>query len=253
MLYMIGLGLCNKKDITLKGLEAIKKCDVVYLEDYTAVFNCNKQELEDFFGKKIILADRDLVENRSDEILNDAMNKDIAFLVIGDPLSATTHIDLFMRAETKGINVKVIHNTSIFNAVSSTGLQLYKFGKVTSIPFPINNIISETPYGVLKMNKNNGLHTLFLLDLKPKEKRFMNVKDAIDYLIKIENKRNENLFNEDTLCLGCARIGCEDETIKFGKAKDISKIDFGKPMYCLIVPGKLHFMEEEFLNRFKVK
>ena len=45
-LYFIGLGLNNEKDITLKGLEAVKKCDSVYLENYTSVLQCSKEKLE---------------------------------------------------------------------------------------------------------------------------------------------------------------------------------------------------------------
>jgi diphthamide biosynthesis methyltransferase len=38
-----------------------------------------------------------MVESSSDEILADADTKDIAFLVVGDPFSATTHTDLALR------------------------------------------------------------------------------------------------------------------------------------------------------------
>jgi diphthine synthase len=37
MLYVIGLGLSDEKDITLKGREAVKKCSRVYLEAYTSI------------------------------------------------------------------------------------------------------------------------------------------------------------------------------------------------------------------------
>ena len=37
VLYMIGLGLSDEKDITVKGLEAVKRAKAVYLEHYTAV------------------------------------------------------------------------------------------------------------------------------------------------------------------------------------------------------------------------
>ena len=61
-LYFIGLGLWDEKDISLKGLEAVKQCDSVYLESYTSKLNCKVEDLEQLYGKKIILADRDLVE-----------------------------------------------------------------------------------------------------------------------------------------------------------------------------------------------
>lgn len=244
-LYFIGLGLNNEKDITINGLEAIKKCDVVYLENYTSILNCTKEALEKFYNKKIILARRNLVEE-SNEIIKNSKAKNVAFLVAGDPLVATTHIDLFLRAKKEGIKCNVIHNASIVSAVGVTGLQVYKFGKITSIPLENENI--EAPYNVLKDNLSLGLHTLFLLDLNPDEDKFLNVNDAIRYLLKVELKRNEKAFSEKTLCIGCVRIGSENQVIKAGTAKDLLKLNFGKPIHCLIIPAKLHFMEEEALK-----
>ena len=45
-LYLIGLGLSTEKDVSLKGLELIKKCDLVYLENYTSLLQCSVKELE---------------------------------------------------------------------------------------------------------------------------------------------------------------------------------------------------------------
>lgn len=39
MLYIVGLGLGDEKDITLKGLEAVQKCDKVYMEAYTSLLS----------------------------------------------------------------------------------------------------------------------------------------------------------------------------------------------------------------------
>jgi len=248
-LYLIGLGLNNEKDITVNGLEAVKKCDLVYLENYTSVLNCDKSSLEKFYNKKITLANRQMIESDDNDVIENAKSKNVAFLVIGDAFGATTHVDLFLRARKEGIKCHVVHNASIITAVGITGLQLYKFGKVTSIPLENENI--EAPYDVLKGNLSLGMHTLFLLDLNPDDERFMTVNDAIRYLLKVELKRNEKIFSEKALCVGCARVGSENQTIKAGTAKELLKFDFGKHVHCLIVPGKLHFMEEEVLSLYK--
>jgi diphthine synthase len=250
MLYLIGLGLCDEKDITVKGLEAVKKCKRVYLEDYTSLMQSPVKTLEKFYGKKIILADRKMVEQNSDEILNNANKEDVALLVVGDPMGATTHVDFILRAKEKKVPVKIIHNTSIINAVGITGLQLYKFGMTTSIVFKENNWMPETPYSAIKMNKVNGLHTLCLLDIKKDENRFMTVNEALDILLELEDKRKEKIVTDRTLAIGCARIGSDKQLIKFGKVKDLKSVDFGKPPHCLIIPGRLHFMEEEALKLF---
>jgi len=251
-IYFIGLGLNNEKDITLNGLEAVKKCDIVYLENYTSIsfiLNCAKENLEKLFGKKIFIANRNLVEANDNEIIENAKTKNVAFLVCGDPLVATTHIDLFLRAKKEFIKCSVVHNASIITAVGITGLQIYKFGKITSIPLENENI--ETPYSALKDNLILGLHTLFLLDLNPEEDKFLSVNSAIRYLLKVELKRNERIFSEKTFCIGCARIGSKSQIIKYGTAKDLLKFNFGEPVHCLIVPGKLHFMEETALELWK--
>ena len=93
-LYFIGIGLNDEKDISLKGLDLVKKADIVYLENYTSKLNCNLNYLEKLYGKKIILADRKLVEMDAEKtMLQQAKTQDVAFLVVGDIFSATTHMD----------------------------------------------------------------------------------------------------------------------------------------------------------------
>ncbi|MEM2139295.1 MAG: diphthine synthase [Candidatus Woesearchaeota archaeon] len=247
-LFFIGLGLDNEKDISIKGFDAIKKSDYVFLEDYTSMLNCSVKELEKFYEKKIILADRKLVEQNSDFILDKAIKKNVAFLIIGDVFSATTHVDLFLRAKEKKIEIKVINNASILNAVGIVGLELYKYGKTTSMPFFENNFKPESPYDAVKENLERGLHTLVLLDIKKDLNKFMTVNVALEQFLEIEKKRKENVFSLDKKVVGCARIGSESQLIKYDSVKNLIKFDFGKPLHCLIVPGKLHFMEEEMLN-----
>ena len=45
MLYIIGLGLADEKDISVKGLEIVRKADRVYLEAYTAILLVDKERL----------------------------------------------------------------------------------------------------------------------------------------------------------------------------------------------------------------
>lgn len=86
MLYLIGLGLGDKTDITVKGLEIVKRSKRVYLEIYTSILGDDHKELEGFYGRSVIPADREFVEINADEILSGADVDDIAFLVVGDPL-----------------------------------------------------------------------------------------------------------------------------------------------------------------------
>ncbi len=250
-LFMIGIGLWDEKDITVKGLEAVKKCKHVFLESYTSKLGVSTAVLEKFYGKKIILADRELVERQAEKIIAPAKNEDVAFLVIGDVFGATTHTDIFLRAKKEGVNIIAIHNASVMNAVGIVGLELYKYGKATSIPFDNANV--ETPYNVLKENVKAGMHTLVLLDIWAHEDKYMTVNQGIEFLLGVEKRRKEKAFTEDTLCVGVARLGSEKPCIKTGRAGELLKEDFGAPLHCIIVPGKLHFVEEEALKEWKEK
>jgi len=248
-LYMIGIGLWDEKDITVKGLEAIKICSKVFLETYTSKLGVSTEQLEKFYGKKIILASRALVEKSANEVLEPAKKSNVALLVIGDVFSATTHTDLFLRAKEMKIDVVIINNASILNAVGIVGLELYKYGKTTSIPFHNKDI--QTPYDIIKQNKKSKLHTLLLLDIDSEHDKYMTIKEAITYLLRVEEKRKENVFTQDTKCIGAARLGSEKPIIAYATAEQLLKTDFGEPLHSLIVPGELHFVEEEALRNWK--
>jgi len=250
MLYMIGLGLFDEQDLSLRGLEALKKSERVYIELYTNFFHGDLKRLESLCGRAVTLLKRiDIEEHPDENVLKDAQDKVISLLVPGDPMVATTHVDLVLRACKRGIDVKIIHSSSIYSAVAETGLQIYKFGRTTSLVFTEKNYLPESPYDVLKENKERGLHTLCLLDVKADEQQYMSVSQGIHVLLEIERKRKQGVFTEETECVGVARFG-GDSVIKYGKAKDLLKLDFGNPPHVLIVPGKLHYLEKEALQAF---
>ncbi|XP_029355536.1 diphthine methyl ester synthase [Echeneis naucrates] len=267
MLYLIGLGLGDPTDITMKGLQALRGCSRVYLESYTSVLAGGKEALELFYGKELIVADRDLVEQRADEILKDANVADVAFLVVGDPFGATTHSDLVLRAVDAGIPYKVIHNASIMNAVGCCGLQLYNFGETVSLVFWTETWRPESFYDKICKNRRAGLHTLCLLDIKVKEQsienmmrgkkiyeppRFMTVSQAADQLIQIIQRRKEDGeelgVTEDTVCVGVARLGADDQMIRVAPLRQLVSCDLGAPLHSLVVTGQLHPLEVDMLR-----
>lgn len=241
-LFIIGIGLNDEKDISLKGLELVKASKYIYLETYTSKLAVPISKLERLYKKKIILADRNLMENKAEEILQKAKKEKVSLLIIGDPLSATTHTDLILRAKKLKIKVEIIHNASVLTAVGITGLELYKFGKVTSIPFRYKEI--ETPIKVLNNNQKIGSHTLFLLDLDPEKNKYLTINEAAKYLIEKGVKKN-------VLAIGCAQLGSKNPQIKTSTLQKLTKEKFTEYPQCLIIPGKLHFIEEEAINLSK--
>ncbi|CDJ46439.1 diphthine synthase, putative [Eimeria brunetti] len=241
VLTLVGLGLHDERDVSIRGLEAIREADVVYLENYTATLNVNTSRLERFFEKPIVLADRDFVEGNADTMLEAAVDKRVVCLVVGDPFwsvaefkkthLATTHADLYLRARQRGVAVKVIHNASIMSAVAACGLQLYRFGETVSIPFFDGNWKPVSFYDKIKKNRENNMHTLCLLDIKVKEQtvenmmkgnnifeppRFMTVNVAIKQLLEAAAMKNDE-GAEEILAFGLARVGADNQAIVSGE------------------------------------
>ena len=124
MLSFIGIGLNDEKDISVKGLELVKKADFVYLENYTSRLSCSFEDLESFYGKKVIPVERAFVED-GQVLLEQAASSNVALLIIGDVFSATTHISLFQQAKEEKVEVKIVNNASVLTAIGITGLSLY--------------------------------------------------------------------------------------------------------------------------------
>lgn len=249
-LIFIGLGLNQETDISLKGLEKARSADVIFAEFYTSLMaELNVQGLEKLVGKRVhIVMRRDLEEEEGKEILDEARKRKVAFLTPGDPLMATTHVDLRIRARKKGIRTNVVHGASIVSAVIGlSGLQNYKFGRSVTIPFSDAGEVYETPYKVIAKNKNDGLHTLCFLDIRAEEKRYMTIKEGLQILFALEKRKCLNVLKEDTLAVGISRAGSEDSIVKADLANILVDFDFGKPPHSLVFPGRLHFMEAEAL------
>ncbi|KAJ3280501.1 diphthine synthase [Borealophlyctis nickersoniae] len=267
VLYVVGLGLADERDITLKGLDAVKTCERVYLEAYTSILTVEKEKLEALYERPVMVADREMVETEADVILKDADKVNVAFLVVGDPFGATTHTDLVMRAKELGIPVVPIHNASIMNAVGCCGLQLYNYGQTISIVFFTDNWRPDSFYDKIKQNRALGLHTLCLLDIKVKEQsienmargrkiyeppRFMTVNQAAEQLLEVEEKRGEKAYTKDTIAVGMARVGCTDQVVVSGTLEELVTVDFGKPLHSLVIAGNMHFLEADLVRTFAV-
>jgi diphthine synthase len=267
MLFLIGLGLGDERDVTVKGLEAIKSCKRVFLDAYTSILGVDKSSLEAFYGITVTLADREMVESEADKILLGADTENVAFLVVGDPFGATTHNDLYLRASERNIPVTVVHNASILNAIGSCGLQLYSYGPAITIPFFTENWRPDSPYQKIALNHQQGLHTLCLLDIKVKEQseenllrgrkiyeapRYMTVKQAVSQLLESEQRIGGGVCTPGTLGVGMMRIGSESQRIVVGTLEELLKADdevYGGPLHSFILPNReLHEIEFKMLH-----
>ncbi|KAI1645939.1 Diphthine synthase [Daldinia loculata] len=270
MLYLVGLGLSDETDITVKGLEIVKKASRVYLEAYTSILLVDQSVLENYYGRSIVVADREMVESNSEEILRDAHTEDVAFLVVGDPFGATTHTDLVLRARELSIPVQTVPNASIMSGIGATGLQLYNFGQTVSMVFFLDNWRPASFYDRIKENRSIGLHTLVLLDIKVKEQslenmargrkiyeppRYMTVGQCAQQMLEIEEEKKEGVYGPESLAIGAARVGGREEKFVAGTLKQLCDADeaLGPPLHSLVLLGKrAHELERDYAREFAV-
>jgi diphthine synthase len=248
MLYFIGLGLYDESDISLKGMKALKEVDVVYAEFYTSrLFGTNLKSLENATGIQIKVLNREQVEEENIPLI-EAQSRKVALLTAGDPLVATTHMEMMIEAQKRSIETRIVHSSSIISAAPGlAGLQAYKFGKTTTIPRPEENYFPHSPYHAIRENHDAGLHSLILLDIQTDHDYHMTANEGLRYLLRVEEERREGLVSMETMAVVVARAGSEKPTIRADRIRNLIEEDFGGPLHCLIIPGKLHFLEAEAL------
>jgi len=255
MLILIGLGLLDEKDISIRGLNTAKNADKIYIELYTSRWYGDIKKLEKLVNKKIEILNRSDLEEKSENIIEKAKKQDIAIFILGDPLIATTHISLLLEAKKKGIKTEVIHNASIYSAIGECGLHVYKFGATATIPFPekTGNKTPVSTYETIKENTRKGLHTLLLLDVISEKNKYMTPNEGMQIMLKVEDEKKENVFTKNTEIVIFARAGSEEPLIIYSKVKDLLNKEFGNSPYVIILLGKLHFTEKEYLEFYRLK
>ena len=240
MLYLIGLGL-NEKQISKQALEVISRCKRVYLEKYTVDFPYNKVQLEEQINKKIVEADREKIEGLG--IVDEAKKLNVALLIYGSPLMATTHISLIQEAKELGVKYKVIQGASIFDAVAETGLQFYKFGKTASMPTwnPAKNFSPTSFMEIVKQNQSIDAHSLILVDIG------LDFSKALKQL-EISSKKHEIKLKKLIIC---QTLGTKTQKIHYKDIEELRKFSGVRKPYCIIIPClKLHHIEVEALEAY---
>ena len=166
-LILIGMGPGTVASMTTEAISAAKFADYRRYEAYTALWPDEELAKLELLVGPIEKVMRPEIEN-PDEILSLAKEHVVAVLVVGDPLQATTHVDLQLQASERGIDCEVVHGISITTLVTGAiGLSNYKFGRQTTLTYPYSGWIATSPLEVIAVNRGMGLHTLALLDLDP--------------------------------------------------------------------------------------
>ena len=248
MLTFIGLGLYDERSITVEGQEALRSADRAYAEFYTSkLLGTDVDGLESAHDVEIEVRDRAGVEQHPDDVLEAAETEDVAFLTAGDTMISTTHVDLRLRAHDRGIETRVIHGVTAQTAASSlTGLQNYRFGKATTLPFPYAHGAEGLPASVtdtIDANRADGLHTVVYLDIKVGHER----TEEDEYMTADVGAELLAAAYPDLVGVVVARAGSPDPLVEAGTMTDLAEREFGDPLHLLVVPGECHLLEADAL------
>lgn len=263
-LWLIGIGPGDLDHMTERARGVARGCSKRYLEGYTAVLPPKEEgRLESVVGpwEKLM---RDEVEG-AEELLASAREESVALLVVGDPMQATTHIDLEDRCVEQGIGFHVIPGLSATAlAVSLSGMQSYRFGRQVTLPFATSDYLPTSPLKMLCNNFENGLHSLVLLDLDPtgmglEKPRPMSPAEAVGLLEKMaarvvdEEEGGRGLLEipvKQWNGILLSDLGTEEERVLSGPLGDLSG-QKGGMVHAFILPAEFSGMEEDAFERRK--
>ncbi len=251
MLYLIGLGLDNG-ELSLNGLKALKNSKKLFLETYTTPIS---EEYLSFLKKQdieLILLNRSDLEENAKTLISKAKAEDIAILVPGDPLIATTHHLLLVIAKNLGVKVTIFHSSSIFSAaIAESGLDIYKFGPTTTITQWSKNYTPTSFLENIDRNLQNKQHTLLLFDIINNGERTLSIKEAASIITKAEEKLGKIIISKKKILL-LENIGSKESSITYAELSVLSEKKNKKEIKksCLIVPAQTSFAEKELLELF---
>ena len=251
---MIGLGIDYRLNLPSEIIEEIKNCKSILWDSYTSPAPYTKNDIEKILNREIVEVGRSELEEDIEDIIHIALEDDIAFLVNGDPFIATTHSYIMKTAKDLGVKICVYHNSSIISAaIGESGLHIYKFG-------PSGTIVREKKASnrrnslILEDNLRRGLHTLFFLEYDKDENYIMDPYEALNQIKEypVVNKLDKLDPYIIILC-GIGYKECIRKVIRYsGWREELYKlrpvIKMRKLPCIVIITGKLHFTEKEYID-----
>ena len=251
-LAFVGLGLGDERGLSVRALELLGRASAVFAEEYTASAPPGTFErLAARIGRPVHRLDRSAVESEAPILEALRAGGVVAFVTVGDPFAATTHVALRLAAERAGHAWRYEPNASIVTAAPGfLGLMPYRVGRVVSLPFPAPGFAPRSPLEQIVANRGRDLHTLLLLDLDPAHDRYLTATEALGILR--ERDPDGALLDDATPIAVAARVGRDDAAGFFGPFGEMRSADFGPPMHAVVVPAPtLHFEESAALDRFR--
>ncbi|HLH86309.1 MAG TPA: diphthine synthase [Thermoplasmataceae archaeon] len=249
MIHVLGLGLRGAGSMTLDELEIASRCDSVFLESYTSVIDESEiEKLSRRIGRTIEILNRESMEH-SGWIIERGRREDVAILVVGDPLAATTHSQLRLDAKKSGVDIEFYENASILTrAPSLTGLMLYRFGPPVSLPRITGHYRPKSVLLKIKRNIENDMHTLLLLDLA--EGKTLTPSEACDILLTLENEHMVGAISKSMKVIVLISVSRRDQKILSGTVDAIIRNRIEGSPACIVIPATISDVEKTFVAEF---
>lgn len=250
MLWFVGTGITGYRGISLEALDILKKCDIVYVERFTSALNeSDIEQLATLTRSKLSSVERWFVEDGR-VILDAAKAGDVALITYGDPLVATTHNELRVRAAKRSIKTAVVHSASgIYSTMGQTGLHAYKFGRMVTMMSEPQSAISV--YNTIYENLLAGAHTMVLSEYRydgSGSTFFLAPGAMFDMLLRVEADERHEVVSSETFAIVASRVGKESQRMISGKIVSLAGRDFGDGPHSIIIPGSLHFTESDAVS-----
>ncbi len=102
----------------------------------------------------------------------------------------------------------------------------------------------------------------------------MTVPQCVEQLLEVEERRRQGgararlpaagrggpdtgaraaVYAPRTVCVGVARVGADDQRIVAGTLSELLSVDLGPPLHSLVMAGRMHVVEAEYLKQFAVR
>lgn len=244
MLWFVGAGISGTDSMSAQASRTVQAADIVYVETFTSP-GMDMHMIKS--AGQVREAPRWLVEDGRQILADAAAHDDVVLLSYGDPMIATTHTELRVRAVSENIRVSVLHASSaIPSTISECGLHHYKAGRMATIMNDAKSL--QTPYGTTYQNAIRRNHTLLLLEYDSESGFFLDPAAALRMMNRYESERRRGVFDESTYAIVASRVGQGDQRIRAGYLGSLMHTDFGRPPHSIVIPARLHFTERDALT-----
>ncbi|AIJ05967.1 cobalamin biosynthesis precorrin-2 methyltransferase CbiL [Methanocaldococcus bathoardescens] len=217
--YGIGVGVGDKKLLTLKALEVLKKVDKIFVPiSKEGKKSIAYEIIKDYVdGKDVeellfpMIKDKEKLKKYWENALEKVLKEEgeVAIITIGDPTLYSTFSYVWKLLREKGVEIEIINGiSSIFASASALGIPLVEGDEKLCI----------LPQGKDLEKYINEFDTIIIMKTKNLKEKLEKIKDRDDYIVGLVK-----------------RVTFEDEKIAIGKLDELNFDEFNDYLSLAII------------------